>query len=129
MKILKAKEKSRKETIVDVEAKTVECHHATVHPSLEKGCRYQMKWTMDFNGTPDDQILRAAAEYCIIANRRNFSKVKKPKNDDWNNITVETLPLIPRQVSKVAKARAALEAFSAEELADMGIVLTDSEKA
>jgi len=125
VKILKAKEKSRKETIVDVEAKTVECHHATVHPSLEKGCRYQMRWVIDFSKTPMEQILRAAAEYCIIANRRNLAKVKKPVNDDWNNITVDAAPLIPQHVSKVAKARVALEQFSPEELADMGIVLTD----
>ena len=127
MKILKAKEKSRKETIVYTDVKMVECHHATVHLSLEKGCRYQMKWTIDFSKTPQEQILRAAAEYCIIANRRNLAKVKKPKNDDWNNIIIDATPLIPQHVSKVAKARAALEAFSAEELADMGIVLTEQE--
>jgi hypothetical protein len=125
MKILKAKETARKETIVNVESNTVECHHATVHPSLEKGARFQMLWTLDFSKTPMEQILRAAAEYCIIANRRNLAKVKKPSNDEWNNIMVDATPLIPQHVSKVAKARAALEAFSPEELAEMGIVLTE----
>ena len=127
MKILKSKETGRKETIVDVESKMVECHHATAHGSLEKGCRFQMKWTMDFSNTPAEQVLRAAAEYCIIANRRNLAKVKKPQNDDWNNVVIDATPLIPQRVSKVAKARASLDAFSPEELAEMGIVLTSTE--
>jgi hypothetical protein len=127
MKILKAKERGRKETIVDVDAKTVVCHHATAHESLEKGARYQLEWTIDFSKTPIEQVFRAAAEYCVIANRRNLAKVKKPTDADWNQIVVDATPLIPKHVSKLEKARKSLEAFSPEELADMGIVLTEQE--
>jgi len=125
VKTLKQGESSRKETIVDVEKNLVECHHASSHPSLEKGARFQVKWTIDFNDCSPGQILRAATEYCIIANRRNFVKVSKPKNDDWNNTTFKAVDLIPTPQSKTAKVLKQLSAFSPEELAEMGIVLTD----
>lgn len=124
MKILKSGETSRKETIVDAKASLVECHHASAHPSLEKGARFQVKWTIDFTGASQEQILRAAAEYCIIANRRNMVKVSKPKNDDWNNVVFPAGDLIPTPASKTAKVLKTLAAFSPEELAEMGIVLT-----
>ena len=124
MKTLKKCETGRKETIIDAENMTAECHHTSAHTSLDKGARFQCKWTFDFSGVPMAKILQAAAEYCVIAKRREMVKIKKPANDDWNNVIVEALPLIPTKVSKAEKARKLLEGFSAEELEEMGIVLT-----
>lgn len=123
MKVLKKGETSRKETIIVEGSDIVECHHASAHPSLEKGSRYQVKWSVDFSDCSRAQLLRAAAEYCIIANRRLFVKVSKPKNDDWNNVVFKAGDLIPTPASKSAKLLKTLAGFTPEELANMGIVL------
>jgi len=124
MKVLKKGEAGRKETIVDAEKAFVECHHTSAHPSLPKGARFQVKWTFDFSGVSNAKILQAAAEYCVIAKRRELAKIEKPVNDEWNNIIVNPVDLIPTKASNADKARKLLEGFSAEELAEMGIVLT-----
>ncbi len=127
MKVLKKGESSRKETVVNSESLQVECHHASAHPSLGDGARYQLHWSIDFSDCPQSQILRAAAEYCIIANRRNFVKDSKPQDVDWTDCTVEAQDLIPTPTSKADKVLKSLAGFSAEELADMGIVLAAKE--
>ena len=124
MKVLKTGEAGRKETIVDAKDMTVECHHTSSHASLPKGARFQCKWTFNFKGVSPAKILQAAAEYCVIAKRREMAKVSKPENGDWNNIVIDPADLIPTKASKAEKARKLLEGFSAEELAEMGIVLT-----
>ena len=138
MKVLKKGETGRKETIVtlpndapelanfyDASGLLVECHHTSAHPSLPKGARFQVKWTFDFSKVSQAKILQAAAEYCVIAKRREMIKIDKPGNDDWNNIIVNPADLIPTKASKADKARKLLEGFSVEELEEMGIVLTD----
>ncbi len=124
MKTLKKGETGRKETIIDAENMTAECHHTSAHPSLPKGARFQCKWTFDFSKVSQGKILQAAAEYCVIAKRREMVKIDKPGNDDWNNIIIDPAALIPAKVSKADKAKKMLEGFSVEELAEMGIVLT-----
>ena len=126
MKTLKKGETGRKETLVNADNMTVECHHTSAHPSLPKGARFQVKWTFDFKGLSQAKILQAAAEYCVIAKRREMVKIEKPSNDDWNNIIVDPADLIPTKASKADKARKLLEGFSSEELEEMGIVLTDA---
>ena len=126
MKVLKKGETGRKETITFPDSELVECHHTSAHPSLPKGARFQCKWTFDFSKVSQAKILQAAAEYCVIAKRREMIKIDKPGNDDWNNIIVNPADLIPTKASKADKARKLLEGFSSEELEEMGIVLTDA---
>jgi len=124
MKTLKKGETSRKETVINLDSNVAECHHASAHPSLSDGARFQLHWSISFDDCPQELILRAAAEYCIIANRRAFVKDSKPNDKDWNDCTVMAQDLIPTPQSKTAKVLKQLSAFSPEELAEMGIVLT-----
>lgn len=125
MKTLLKGETSRKETIIDMRVMTVTCHNASAHPSLSDGERFQLTWGFDFTETPQEQILRAAAEYCLIAKRREFVKTSKPVNKDWNEVIFVAADLIPTPQSKAAKVLKTLSAFTPEQLAEMGIVLTD----
>ena len=125
MQTLLKGETSRKETIIDADNARVTCHNASAHPSLSDGERFQLEWTFDFSETPQSQILRAAAEYCLIAERRVFVKSKAPKDKDWNGAVFAAGDLIPTPQSKAAKVLKTLAAFTPEQLAEMGIVLTD----
>ena len=121
MKILKAKESGHKETIIDVKSKSVICHHVTAHPSLEKGCRYQLKTTFDFSDCPMEYLLKAAAENCVISWRRPFKDVAKPKNDEWNNRIVKAADVISMPASKLDKAAKVIAGFDAETLKALGL--------
>ena len=121
MKILKAKESGHKETIIDVENKKVICHHVTAHSSLEKGCRYQMTTIIDFSDCPEKLLLKAAAENCIIAWRRPFKDVAKPKNDEWNNIVVNAADVISMPASKIDKAAKVIAGFDDATLKALGL--------
>ncbi len=121
MKILKAKESGHKETIIDAANKKVICHHVTAHPSLEKGCRYQLTTTFDFSDCPEKLLLKAAAENCVIAWRRPFKDVTKPKNDEWNNIVVNAADVISMPASKLDKAAKIVAGFDAETLKALGL--------
>jgi len=124
MKTLLKGETSRKETIIDKENLVVTCHHASAHPSLDKTERFQVEWSFNFSETPYEQILRAAAEYCLIAERRVFVKSKSPKDKDWDGVSFAAGDLIPTPQSKAAKVLKTLAAFTPEQLEEMGIVLT-----
>ena len=126
MQTLLKGETSRKETIIDADKLSVTCHHASAHPTLSDGERFQLQWQFQFDKTPQEQILRAAAEYCLIAKRREFVKVKAPKGADWDNGLFNAADLIPTPQSKAAKVLKTLAAFTPEQLAEMGIVLTES---
>ena len=121
MKILKAKESGHKETIIDVANKKVICHHVTAHPSLEKGCRYQMTTTIDFKDCPEKLLLKAAAENCIIAWRRPFKDVKKPSDKDWDNALVRAADVISMPASKIDKAAKIVAGFDVETLKALGL--------
>ena len=123
MKTLKKGETSRKETITDPDGVAI-CHHASAHPLLSDGERFQLEWSFDFSDCPPRLVQRAAAEYCLIAKRRQFVKVKSPKNGEWNGVTFFAADLIPEPQSKAAKVLKTLAAFTPEQLAEMGIVVT-----
>ncbi len=125
MKTLKKGETSRKETLTPKGSDIVTCHAASAHPSLDKGARFQHNWGFDFSKCSEELRDRAAAEYCLIAKRREFVKVSKPKDADWDNVVFPAQDLIPEPSSKADKMVAKLAAFSKAELADMGIVLTE----
>ena len=138
MKTLLKGETSRKETIITTSDNVADidsmihagdlsstCHHASAHPSLSDGERFQLEWDFDFADCPLTQIIRAATEYCLIAKRREFVKVKAPKNGEWNGVLFSAKDLIPTPQSKAAKVLKTLAAFTPEQLAEMGIVLTD----
>jgi len=126
MKTLLKGETSRKETIVSKGSDTVICHAASSHPSLDKGSKFQNEWHFDFTNCSEEQRDRAAAEYCLIANRRAFVKVSGKELKSFENGTVFAAEdLIPTPTSKASKVLAKLQAFSPEELAEMGIVLTE----
>jgi len=125
MQTLLKGETSRKETITDPDGVAI-CHHASAHPTLSDGERFQLNWSFDFTNTPAELVQRAAAEYCLIAKRRQFVKDKKPSDKDWNGVTFAAETLIPTPQSKAAKVLKTLAAFTPEQLAEMGIVLTES---
>ena len=124
MKVLLKGESSRKETITS-KTGLVECHHASAHPSLDKGSRFQVKWVIDFSDCPTEQIQRAAAEYCIIAARRDFIKVQKPSDKEWNDITLKAADLIPTPASKLDKAAKAIAGFDDATLEALGLSRID----
>ena len=139
MKTLLKGETSRKETIINtsdgvanIEKLIAEgaldsvCHHASAHPTLSDGERFQLEWNFDFADCPLAQIVRAATEYCLIAKRREFVKDKKPSDKNWNGVLFSAKDLIPTPQSKAAKVLKTLAAFTPEQLAEMGIVLTES---
>jgi len=95
--------------------------HSTVHKSLNDGERFEMNWTLDFSEMTQDQIVEAAAEHFIIKIRRDFSKVDKPKNNDWNNKKFNCSKYISRRVSKIDKMAKTLADFSDEQLAALGL--------
>jgi len=122
MKTLLKGETSRKETIPDTNGVAI-CHHASAHPVIDKTERFQLEWRFDFSDCPTELIQRAAAEYCLIAKRRQFVKVKNPKSSEWDGVTFAAGDLIPTPQSKAAKVLKTLAAFTPEQLAEMGITL------
>lgn len=125
MKILKQGETSRKETITVAGSDIVTCHAASAHPSIDKGARFQLEWGFDFSKCSQELRDRAAAEYCLIAQRRVFVKAAKPTAAEWDKQVFNARDLIPTPTSKADKVLKTLAAFSPEELAEMGIVLTE----
>ena len=142
MKTLKKGETSRKETIINTSDKVADiesmiaagaldsvCHHASAHPSLADDERFQLEWGFDFADCPLSQIVRAATEYCLIAKRREFVKVKAPKASAWNGVLFSAKDLIPTPKSKGDKLLKDMKAFSGEELAkilkEAGIEVAD----
>lgn len=121
---LKVGESGNKSTTV--KGKVAECIHTTVHPSLGDGERYQLTWRLNFANMTEEQILAAAAEHFVIKIRRSFSKVEKPKNNDWNNVEFDCAKYITQRVSKIDKIAKTLADFSDEQLAAMGLVRAES---
>jgi hypothetical protein len=121
MKTLKKGESAEKSTIAGEDINMVECVHATVHTSLSDGERFQMTWWVDFSDMTEAQIREAAAEHFIIKIRRTLAKVKKPANDDWNNVTFKAKDFLTQRVSKTEKLAATLATFTDEQLAALGL--------
>jgi len=119
-KLLK-NEKANKSTKADVEANAVDCVHATVHKSLGDGERFEMRWNISFADMTQEEILEAAAEHYIIKIRRTFSKVSKPQNDDWNNVTFPAIDYLSIRTSATEKLAAKLATFSDADLAALGL--------
>ena len=102
----------------------VDCVHSTVHKSLNKDERFEMKWTLNFDGMTDAQIIEAAAEHFIIKIRRDFAKVDKPENDEWNNVEFLVSKYLTKRTSKIDKMAKTLADFSDEQLAALGLSRT-----
>lgn len=121
MKKLLKNEKANKSTVANVEAAFVDCVHATVHKSLGDGERFEMHWSITFDGMSQKEILEAAAEHFIIKIRRTFAKVAKPQNDEWNNVIFEAKDFVSIRTSATEKLAAKLATFSDEDLAALGL--------
>ena len=123
MKLLKQGESASKSTVV--EGKIAHCTHTSVHPSIEKGSKYQVRWSISFEDMSEEEILKAAAEHFIIRIRRDFAKDENPHNDNWNNVTFKAKDYLSTQrTSKIEKITKQLEQFTDEELAAMGLTRT-----
>ncbi len=121
MKTLLKGESAEKSTVNSKGSNAVDCLHATVHPSLSDGERFQLNWAIDLSNLTDEQIYEAAAEHFIIKIRRTFAKIKTPKNDDWNNVTFDAKDYITSRTSKTEKLAATLATFTDEQLAALGL--------
>ncbi len=112
---------SNKSTVANVDANSVECNHATVHPTLGEGERFQLAWSLDFSNISQQEILEAAAESFIIKIRRVLAKDSKPQDVDWDNATFDVSDFITVRTSKTEKLVKVLADFSDEQLAALGL--------
>ena len=121
MRTLLKGETSNKSTVANVDGNFVECNHATVHPSLSEGERFQLAWSVDFSNLNQAQIMEFAAEAIIIKIRRVLAKDSKPQDVDWDNATFDAAEFVTVRASKTEKLAKALATFSDEELAALGL--------
>ena len=120
MKTLLKGETSNKSTVANVDNSCVECNHATVHPTLSEGERFQLAWSVDFSNVSQQQILEFAAESVIIKIRRVLAKDSAPQDVDWNNAAFDAQDFVTVRASKTEKVAKLLATFSDDELAALG---------
>ena len=121
MLIIKKGETGSKSTSANVDGNFVECTHCTVHKSLEGGERFQMAWSLDFDGMTQAQIMEAAAEHFVIKIRRGLANDDNPQNADWDDANFKVTEYVSRRISKVDKMAKTLADFSDEQLAALGL--------
>jgi len=121
MRTLLKGETSNKSTVANPDSLQVECNHATVHPTLSEGERFQLAWSVDFSNVSQQQILEFAAESVIIKIRRVLAKDSNPQDKDWDNASFDAQEFVTVRASKTEKLAKALATFSDEELAALGL--------
>ena len=121
MNIIKKGETGNKSTTCNKVTGVIDCVHQTVHPSIGKDSRYQLTWGINLANLTEEERDVAAAEYFLIKIRRTFSKIKKPTDDDWNNVEFDAKDYLTVRVSKAEKLVRTLAQFSDEELAALGL--------
>ena len=121
MNILLVGVTSNKSTVANVEGNFVECNHATVHPTLGEGERFQLAWSLNFDDLSQAEIMEAAAESFIIKIRRVLAKDSKPQDADWDHAQFNCKEFVSVRTSKTEKLAKTLAAFSDDELAALGL--------